>query len=124
MLTLFLGLVGVGWMTLGWGLARVEWGFLFDFVSHDLVSRRIGHFLPLILLRYVFPVLVVRMLVSEVLVGKTTLPRRTLGLALGLKYVVLMATLLGVGASSGGSALYVGVLVQIGVFLLLAVGLL
>jgi hypothetical protein len=123
-LTLFLGLVGVGWMTLGWGLARVEWGFLYEFVSHDLVSRRIGHFLPLILLRYVFPVLVVRMLVTEVLVGKTTLPRRTIGLALGLKYVVLMATLLGAGASSGGSPQYVGVLAQIGVFLLLVVGLL
>lgn len=122
-LILFLGIVGVGWMTLGWGLGRVEWGFLFDFVSPDLVSQRMGHFYPLILIRYVIPVMVIRLLVTEVLVGKTLVPRRLMAFLVGLKYVMSLGILLGITVTTSASAVYVGALSHIAVFLLLIIGL-
>jgi hypothetical protein len=122
-LILFLGIVGVGWMTLGWSLGRVEWGFLFDFVSPDLVSRRMGHFYPLILIRYVIPVMVIRLLVTEVLVGKTLVPMRWMAFLVGLKYVMSLGILLGIAVTTSASAVYVGALSHIAVFLLLIIGL-
>jgi hypothetical protein len=122
-LILFLGIVGVGWMTLGWSLGRIEWGFLFDFVSPDLVSRRMGHFYPLILIRYVIPVMVIRLLVTEVLLGKTLMPRRLMAFLVGLKYVMSLGILLGIAVTTSASAVYVGALSHIAVFLLLIIGL-
>ena len=60
-----MALVVSAWSTLALTLHRLEWRFLYDFVSPPVVERRIGLFLPLILARYAIPLVLARRLLSE-----------------------------------------------------------
>jgi hypothetical protein len=60
-----LGMVVAGWVTLAWGVRWLEWGFLYDWFGAEFVETHVGWFLPLILMRYVIPVWIVRILLGE-----------------------------------------------------------
>jgi hypothetical protein len=60
-----MALVVVAWSTLALTLHRLEWRFLYDFVSPPVVERRVGLFLPLILARYTLPLVLARRLLAE-----------------------------------------------------------
>lgn len=116
------GLVGVGWLTLGWGFSRLDWAPLFDYVPPELVGRKMGHFLPLILVRFALPIVVVRTLIEEACDSQHPFPSTHLGLVLGMKYLSLLLIVLGIGFDQPGSYLYFEAVAQLGVFLILSFG--
>jgi ABC-type Fe3+-siderophore transport system permease subunit len=68
--------------------------------------------------------MIIRLLVTEEIMGKTRLPRKLMAFVIGLKYTTSVAILLGVSVTTSASPVYVGALSHIAVFLLLIVGLL
>jgi hypothetical protein len=116
------GFVGVGWITLGWGFSRLDWGPLFDYVPPEIVGRKMGHFLPLILIRFALPIIVLRTLLQEACTDQVSFPVTNLARILGFKYLSLLLIVLGIGFDQPGSLMYFEAVAQLGVFMILCAG--
>jgi hypothetical protein len=121
---LFFALIAVGWVTFAWTVHRLEWGFLYDWFSAPFVERHVGFFLPLILVRYVLPLLVARILLAGELGSDMPYPGRAISLVAGWKIASLFLLTVGIGASSSTTEIYLEGAEETAIAGLLAAGLL
>lgn len=103
---LLLGVLASGWGTLAWTFHRLEWGFLYEWFAAGTVEDKVAFFAPLIALRYVLPMLVVRTLLAEFLEPGTPYPRRRITMCAGVKVLSLVFIALGMGFTHAGSDVY------------------
>ncbi len=124
---LFLQIVGViasGWVTLSWGLERLEWYAAYDFFPPRLVEEYVWLFLPFIVLKYSLPVLITRMLIVERVGLEKGYPGKEVVLFAGFKFATLILLTLGIGFYTAGSGVYLEAVGQLAIFMSLAASLL
>lgn len=119
-----LGLIVAGWVTLAWGLERLEWHAAYDFFPPRLVEEYVGLFLPLIVVKYSLPVLISRMLIRERFAAEKEYPAKETALFAGLKFASLILLTLGIGYYTAGSGVYLEAAGELAIFMSLAAGLL
>lgn len=125
LLLLMLGLLSAGWGTLAFTTHRLEWAFLYDWLSHATVEHHVGLFTPLMLARYMAPVLIARILVEESL--HSSEERHALTSAglrvVGAKLAALAFVLAGIGYYSPLTNVYLEAVEEAAIFFVLALGL-
>lgn len=118
---LAVGVIASGFGTLSWTTHRLEWSFLYDWFPGDVVERRAPLFIPLLVGRYVLPVLIVRHLLTDVFHSPP--PVRD-GLALdGIKVLALSLSAIGIALHAPVSDAFVFVVEQQILFFFLSLGL-
>lgn len=122
---LMMGVLGAGWGTLAFTTHRLEWSFLYDWLSHSTVEHHVGLFTPLMLARYMAPVLIARILVEEAI--REPAERAALSSAavrvLGAKLAGLAFVLAGIGYYSPLTNVYLEAVEEAAIFFVLALGL-
>lgn len=103
---MFLSFMVTGWVTFAWTVHRLEWGFLYDWFSAPFVERHVAFFLPLILARYLLPLLVARLVIAEELGRETRYPSREVWLLAGWKVASLFLLTVGIAGTSSTTEIY------------------
>ena len=101
-----LAATAVGWGTLAWTVHRLEWHFLYDGLAAGTVEDNVAIFAPAIILRYLLPMLIMRMLLAEFLQPAAPYPRRRITRYAGIKLLSLVFIALGMGMVHAGSDIY------------------
>lgn len=60
-----LTMVAVAWPLVEWRASGLEWNFLYDFVDQQPLEKHVAYFVPLILVRYLLVVFVIRRLLTR-----------------------------------------------------------
>lgn len=122
---LMMGVLSAGWGSLAFTTHRLEWGFLYDWLSHATVEHHVGLFTPLMLARYLAPVLIARILIEEAI--REPAERAQLSSAalqvLGAKLAGLAFVLAGIGYYSPLTNVYLEAVEEAAIFFVLALGL-
>jgi hypothetical protein len=106
-LILLFALFAAGWIDLAWTMHRLEWGFLYDGFSAAFVERHVALFLPLIVGRYLLPLLAARVLLArEFADAEVTYPFGLSRLLTGGKVITLLLWSYGIAYVSVTSDLY------------------
>jgi len=105
-LLLLLGVLASGWGTLAWTFHRMEWHFLYEWFAARTVEDKVAMLAPLIVLRYVLPMLVMRTLAAEFLDPTVGYPRRRITMYAGIKVLSLVFIALGMAFTHAGSDVY------------------
>lgn len=98
--------LATGWVTFAWTVHRLEWGFLYDWFSAPFVERHVGFFLPLILARYLLPLVVARVVLAAELEPESGYPGRTVWFLVGCKVASLFLLTVGIGCTSPTTEIY------------------
>ena len=91
-LLISLGFVVGGWVTLGWTLHDLEWFFIYDWFEAAFVEEQVAYFMPLIALKYLFPLWIVRYLLGETLGYDKKTRRLAVGIIGGKIFCTLLIT--------------------------------
>lgn len=118
---LLLGVVASGWITIAWTVHGFEWTFLHDWMSRAFVEAQLVFFLPLLLTRYLLPVLVFHRLLEDVL-GRRDVDWWLLR-ASGLKLLATTAVAIGIAWFSVASDVYIEATQENTLWLVLIAGL-
>jgi hypothetical protein len=121
---LFFSLVATGWVTFAWTVHRLEWGFLYDWFSAPFVERHVGFFLPLILARYVVPLIVARLLLDGAFGHEAPYPGRAVWLLTGWKVASVFLLTIGIASSSSTTEIYLEGAEETAIAFVIAAGLL
>lgn len=121
---LFLSFLAAGWVTFAWTVHRLEWSFLYEWFSAPFVERHVGFFLPLILARYVLPLLVARLVLAGELADDGTYPGRAASFIAGWKIATLFLLTIGIGLSSSTTEIYLEGAEETAIAAVIAAGLL
>lgn len=118
-LLIVFGAISSIWATTGWGMRKLEWGFLYDYVPAGIVENQVGFFLPLIALKLCLPALIAR---AVVLLEMRDVPMPAEGAAFvaGVKILALLALGIGIHLAAPGSDLYMEAVQQIAFVLIVA----
>ena len=103
---LFLSLIATGWVTFAWTVHRLEWAFLYEWFRAPFVERHVGVFLPLIIGRYLLPLVVARRLLSSAFGPDEPYPGRAISGFAGLKIASLFLMTVGIGYTSQTTEIY------------------
>jgi Metalloenzyme superfamily len=103
---LFFAFLATGWVTFAWTVHRLEWGFLYDWFSAPFVERHVAFFVPLILARYLLPLVVARLVLASELDRKQRYPGRAIWFLVGWKVASLFLMTIGIGCTSPTTEIY------------------
>jgi hypothetical protein len=117
---LLLGVLAAGWVGLAWTTHRLEWTFLEELAPGARLDRLLVLLSPLILGRYVIPVLVARMLVDERFAEPAA---RGAFRVMGVKVLGLAAVFAGLAYVNAVSNVYLEAVEECAIFFLLMSGL-
>ena len=118
-----LAATAVGWGTLAWTVHRLEWHFLYDWFAAGTVEDNVAIFAPAIVLRYLLPMLIMRMLLAEFLQPASPYPLRRITRYAGIKLLSLVFIALGMGMVHAGSEIYFEAVQEITVWAVLILAL-
>ena len=119
-----LATTAVGWGTLAWTVHRLEWHFLYDWLAAGFVENNVVLFAPAIVLRYLLPMFIMRMLLAEFLQPAAPYPRRRITRYAGIKLLSLVFIALGMGLVHAGSDIYFEAVQETTIWAVLALALL
>lgn len=118
LLLMVFGSVASLWATTGWGMRKLEWGFLYDFLPASMVENYVGLFLPLIALKLCVPALIGRAIISDEL-HDVPFPAEGATMAAGVKVLSLVAISIGVHLVAPSTDLYIEAVEEIAFVLVL-----
>ena len=120
---MIISMIAVGWITLAWTVHRLEFFFVFDWFSTGTVTKYVVLFLPFIILRYMIPLIMIRILLTEVFKRSSPFPHRAVLVVAGLKLCSLLLIFYGIGLNNTSNVYYEGVQ-EAGIWIILILGLL
>jgi hypothetical protein len=118
LLLMVFGSIASLWATTGWGMRKLEWGFLYDFLPASMVENYVGFFLPLIALKLCVPALIARAMISDELYD-VPFPAEGATMAAGVKVLSLVAISIGVHLVAPSTDLYIEAVEEIAFLLVL-----
>ncbi len=124
-LILFFAFFAAGWVSFAWTVHQLEWGFLYDWLSAAFVEKHVLLLLPLILGRYLLPIVAARCLLARELgSGSADYPYGLARLLVGGKVASLLLWTCGIAYVNVTSDLYLEAAQQTGIAVVLWAGLL
>ena len=118
LLLIVFGAIGSVWVTTGWGMRKLEWGFLYDFIPAGVVENYVGFFLPLIAVKLCLLAFIARAVVIDEM-RTVPFPTDAAAFAAGLKIISLLAIGIGLHLAEPSTDLYVEAVQQIAFVLVL-----
>jgi hypothetical protein len=115
---------GTGWVSFAWTVHRLEWHFLYELFAAPTVERYVWFFIPLILARYLLPLLLGRALLAESLDHPELDVRRLVWTLAGAKVLTVLLFTAGIGWANPQSDVYLEAAQEAGVGTVLTAGLL
>lgn len=122
-LLLLFAWIGTGWISFAWTVHRLEWHFLYDWFDAPFVEQHVWLFLPLILARYLLPLLVARSLLAESLGPPEPEVRRFVFTLASAKVLTLLLFTAGIGWANSESDVYLEAAQETGIGTVLTAGL-
>ncbi len=123
LLLLACGVWAAGWAGLAWTFHRLEWGFLYDWLDTGFVEDNSGLFLPGIVVRFVIPMIMMRIALAAGTGAARPYPQRAAALLAGLKTLSVLFITLGIGLHVFGDDVYLDGVQQTGIWCLLSAAL-
>ena len=101
-----LGAMLAGWASFTWSFARVEWDFVFDWMTTEQSLKYVGVLAPLIAARFVIPMLLFRRVFAFLFPDTEQEVRRGAFMLLAFKMFSLLAVTAGLGYHLPGTSIF------------------
>ncbi len=112
-----------GWCALAWTFHWLEWDFLYDWLDAGFVEVNAGAFIVPIVVRYLVPLVMARVVLARELEGRLAYPQRAAALLAGLKTLSVLLIACGMGYSEADNDFYLEAVQEASIWAVLAAAL-
>jgi hypothetical protein len=123
-LLLFFAWVGTAWTSFAFTVHRLEWTFLYDWFAASFVEQHVWIFVPVILFRYLLPLILARFLIAEELGRPDPEALNGCWTLVGAKVLIVLLFACGVGWKNSQSDVYLEAAQEAGIGTVFTAGLL
>jgi hypothetical protein len=123
LLLMLVGALATGWVTLAWTFHWLDWSFLYNWFGADFVERNVAMFLAPLVLRYIAPLIMIRIVLADALGKPWVYPRRSVTLLAGIKTLSVLLVACGIGLHRVSSDVYLEAVQESAIWLILCLAL-